>query len=78
MLEEFAPQCKIAKLEKKCLYSHEYLQNLIEESIRKATSIPIENLRASKGKTDSNNLAFVTTFNLNNKSVFVLIQTAFK
>ena len=85
MLEEFAPQWKTAKLEKKCLnelqkdlYSQQCLQNLIQESIRKATSIPIENLRASKGKPDSNDLEFVTTFNLNNKSVFPLIQTTFK
>ena len=62
----------------KLLYSQEYPQNLVQETIRKVTSIPIENLRASKTKTDSNNLAFVTTFNPNNKSVFPLIQTAFK
>ena len=62
----------------KVLYSQEYPQNLVQEAIRKVTSIPIENLRASKAKTDSNNLAFVTTFNPNNKNVFPLIQTAFK
>ena len=62
----------------KVLYFQEYPQNLIQEAIQKATSIPIENLRASKAKTDSNNLAFVTTFNPNNKSIFPLIQTAFK
>ena len=55
---------------KKVLYSHEYPQNLIQEAIRKATSIPIENLRTSKAETDSNNLAFVTAFNPNNKNVF--------
>ena len=59
----------------KVLYSQEYPQNLVQEAIRKVTSIPIENLRASKAKTDSNNLAFVTTFNPNNKNVFPLIQT---
>ena len=48
------------------------------EKIRKVTSIPTENLRASKAKTDSNNFAFVTTFNSNNKKVFPLIQTSFK
>ena len=62
----------------KVLYSQEYPQNLIEEAIRKAQSIPIENLRASKAKTDNNNLAFITTFNSNNKNVFPLIQAAFK
>ena len=48
------------------------------EKIRKVTSIPTENLRASKAKTDSNNFAFVATFNSNNKKVFPLIQTSFK
>ena len=52
--------------------------NLIQEAIRKVTSIPVEYLRVSKPKTGSNNLAFVTTSNLNNKNVFPLIQTAFK
>ena len=50
----------------KVLCSQEYPQNLIQEAIRKVTSIPTENLMASKAKTDSNNLAFVTTFNPNN------------
>ena len=62
----------------KVLYSRVYLQNLIQEAIRKVTSIPIENLRVSKPKTGTNNLAFVTTSNLNNKNVFPLIQAAFK
>ena len=62
----------------KVLYSQAYPQNLIQEAIRKVTSIPIENLRVSKAKTGSNNLAFVTTSNQNNKNVFPLIQTAFK
>ena len=53
-------------------------KNLIQRAIRKRTSIPIENLRASNAKTDSNSLSFVTTFNPNNKNVFALIQTAFK
>ena len=60
----------------KVLCSQNYPQNLIQEVIRKATSIYIENLRASKAKTDSSNLAFVTTFNLNYKNVFPLIKTA--
>ena len=63
---------------KKNIYSQEYPQNLIPEAIRKVTSIPIENLRVSKAKADSNNLEFATTFNPNNKNVFPLIQTAFK
>ena len=50
----------------KVLYSQEYPQNLIQEAIRKVTSNPIENLRVSKAKTDSNKLAFVTNFNPNN------------
>ena len=62
----------------KVLYSQEYPQNLIREAVRKAASIPIENLRVSKAKNDSNNLAFLTTFNPNNKNVFPLIQTVFK
>ena len=62
----------------KVLYSQEYPQRLVQEAIRKVTSIPTENLRASKAKTDSNNLAFVTNFNPYNKNVFPLIQTAFK
>ena len=62
----------------KVLYSQEYPQSLIQEAIRKVTSIPIENLRASKAKTDSYNLAFVTTSNPNKNNVFPLIQTAFK
>ena len=62
----------------KFLYSQEYPQHLIQEAIQKVTSIPIENLRVSKAKTDSNDLAFVTTSNPNNKNVFPLIQTAFK
>ena len=62
----------------KVLYSQEYPQNLIQEAIRKATSIPIENLGATIAKTDSNNLAFVTTFNPKNKNFFPLIQAAFK
>ena len=61
----------------KVLYLQEYPQNLVQEAIRKAISVPIENLWGSKAKTDSNNLAFVTTFNINNKNVFPLIQTAF-
>ena len=54
------------------------MQNSIQEATRKATSIPTENGRASKAKTDHNNLAFVTTFNPNKKNIFPLIQTAFK
>ena len=42
----------------------------------KVTSIPIENIKALQAKNYSNNLAFVTTFNSNNKNVFPLIQTA--
>ena len=34
-------------------------KNLIQEKIRKTTSILIENLRASKAKSDSNNFAVV-------------------
>ena len=41
-------------------------------------SIAIKTLKASKTKTDSNNLAFVTTFNSNNKNVSPLIETVFK
>ena len=44
----------------------------------KRNEYPTENLRASIAKTDNNNLAFVTTFNPNNKHVFPLIQTVFK
>ena len=46
----------------KVLYSQVYPQSFTQEAIQKATSIAIENLRASKkkAKTDSNNLAFVT------------------
>ena len=62
----------------KVLYSQEYPQNLIQEAIQKVKPIPIENLRASKVKTDSNNLPFVATFDPNNKNIFSLIQTAFK
>ena len=62
----------------KVLYYPEYSQNLIQEAIRKVTSIPIEGLRTSQAKTYSNNLAFVTTFSPNNKNVFPLIQTTFK
>ena len=59
-------------------YSQEYPQSLIQEGqeeIRKATSISTENLRASKARTDSNNLAFVRTFIPNYKNFFPLIQT---
>ena len=61
----------------KNLYFQEYPQNVIQEAIRKATSIFIGNLRASKAKTVINNLALVTTFNPNN-TIFPLLQTAFK
>ena len=60
----------------KVLYSKEYAQNIIQDAIQKVTSIPIENIRALQAKNYSNNLAFVTTFNSNNKNVFPLIQTA--
>ena len=53
---------RLGKLQK-VLYPQEYPQNLVQEAIRKVTSIPIDNLRVSKAKTDSNILAFVTTFN---------------
>ena len=53
---------RLDKLQK-VLYPQEYPQNLVQEAIRKVTSIPIDNLRVSKAKTDSNILAFVTTFN---------------
>ena len=53
---------RLGKLQK-VLYLQEYPQNLVQEAIRKVTSIPIGNLRVSKAKTDSNILAFVTTFN---------------
>ena len=64
----------------KVLYSQEYPQNLIQEAIRKVASIPIENLRTSKARTDCNNLVFVATSYNNpyNKNLFPLIQTAFK
>ena len=61
----------------KVLYSQECPQNVIQEAIRKATSISIENLRVSKAIIVINNLVLVTTFNLNN-TIFPLIQTAFK
>ena len=61
----------------KVLYFQEYPQNVIQEAIRKTTSISIENLRASKAETVINNLALVTTFNPNN-TIFPLLQTAFK
>ena len=38
----------------------------------------MKTLKASKAKTDSNNLAFITTFNSNNKNVSPLIETVFK
>ena len=60
----------------KVLYSKEYPQNIIQDAIRKVTSIPTENIRALQAKNYSNNLVFVTTFNSNNKNVFPLIQTA--
>ena len=41
-------------------------------------SVAIKTLKASKAKTDSNNLAFVTTFNSNSKNVSPLIETVFK
>ena len=50
----------------------------IEEAIWKTSIIPTENLRASKAKTDGNNLGFVTTFKPSNIYVFPLIETAFK
>ena len=59
---------RLGKLQK-VLYPQEYPQNLVQEAIRKVATIPTKNLRASKAKTDSNNLAFVTTFNPNNKNV---------
>ena len=62
----------------KVLFSQEYPQNLIQELIQKVTSIPIEDLRASKAKPGSNNLVFLTTFNPNNKNAFALIRTGFK
>ena len=52
----------------KVLYSQEYPESLIQETIQKATSIPIKNLRVSKVKIDSNNLAFVATFNPRTKT----------
>ena len=58
----------------KNLFSHEYPQNLIQKAIRKLTIIPFENVRPSKAKTNSNNLAFFTTFNPNNKNALFLIQ----
>ena len=61
----------------KVLHFQEYPQNLIQEAIRKATSISIEYLRASKAKTVINNLVLFTTFNPNN-TIFPLMQTAFK
>ena len=62
----------------KIFCSQEYSQDLIQEAIRKATSISTENLMTSKAKTDSNNLTFVTTFNPIDKNVFPIIPTAFK
>lgn len=53
------------------LYSQEFQQNLIQEAIQKVISIPNESLWTSKAKTDNNILAFVTTFNRNNKIVFL-------
>ena len=62
----------------KVLFSQKYPQNLIQEAIRKVTSIPIGNIRVSKAKTDSNNLVLVTIFTPNNKNVSPLIQKGFK
>ena len=84
LLEECVPWWKTTKLEKnawtnlKKFYISKNRTKLIQEAIQKVTSIPIENLRASKAITDSNNLAFVTTFHPNKKKFFALIQTAFK
>ena len=62
----------------KVLYSQEYPQNLFQEPVREVTSIPNENIRASKAKADSNNLIFVKIFSPNNKNFSPLIQTAFQ
>ena len=62
----------------KVLFSQKYPQNLIQEAIRKVTSIPIGNIRVSKAKTDSNNLVLVTIFTPNNKNFSPLIQKGFK
>ena len=50
---------------------------MIQEAILKATGIPTENSRASKGKTESNDLTLATTFNPDNEHLFPLIQRAF-
>ena len=46
---------RLEKLQK-VLYSQEYRQNLVQDAIRKVTSIAIQNLRALNAKTYSNNL----------------------
>ena len=41
----------------KVFYFHKFSQNVIQETVWKATVVPIENLRASKAKTNINNFA---------------------
>ena len=50
----------------------------MKKRFKKQQASPIENLRTSKAKNDSSDLAFVTLFYPNNKYIFPLIQTAFK
>ena len=48
---------------KSFIFPRIYIHKFNSRSDLKSNKHPAENLRASKAKTDSNNLAFVTTFN---------------
>ena len=61
---------------RKNLTKYHYPEKIIENGIKKATTILQSDLRKPKTITNDKNLAFVSTFNPNNPNIFPLIQNA--
>ena len=61
---------------KNTLYRQEYLMKIIEAGIKKALSIPQEQLRQKSTKTTEHILPFISTHNPNNAQVFNIIKSS--
>ena len=56
------------------LSKYQYLKQLTEFGIKKALSVPLQELRTPKTISSDNSLPFITTCNLNNPNVYEMID----
>ena len=56
------------------LKKYQYPEDLIESGIKKASNIPLQELRTPKTRSNENSLPFITTFNPNNPNFYGMIE----